>query len=250
MTEPTRRSDHITRFADAIRLPPPQGWAVPAIRWLTAWFVGNLGWIVGGLVTSIHLPEFRPPPGWTYWSLWCVGGSVVVPSLALTIAGLPIKKQHSWILFGMLSLAMCVLEEALCYLTGTGMWESRSRFFPEFLVGVGVLVGWSVGTALVLRFSRLGVWEALILCGLSGWMAEAFVIPRFAHAPLLLIWIIPLSIVSYLLLIVPGIAVVGRFLPQPPVDRRRRVRSYLAAILLPVGCWLGVAILMGLFFKL
>jgi hypothetical protein len=205
---------------------------------------------VGGLVTSIHLPEFRPPPGCSYWSLWCVGGSVVVVYLAIAVAGLPIKKQHCWILFGMLSLAMCVLEEALCYLTGTGMWESRSHFFPEFLVGVAVLMGWSLGSALVVRFSGLGVWEALILCGFSGWLAEAFVIPRFFHAPLLLIWIIPLSIVSYLLLILPGIAVVGRYLPKPPVGRQRRVRSYVAAILLPVGCWLGVAILMGIFFKL
>ena len=81
-------------------------------------------------------------------------------------------------------------------------------------------------------------------------MAEAFVIPRFVHAPLLLIWIIPLSIVSYLLLILPGIAVVGRYSPEPPLNRQRRVRSHLAAILIPVGCWLGVAILMGLFFKL
>jgi hypothetical protein len=178
-----------------------------------------------------------------------VGGSVVVVCLAIVVAKLPIKKQHSWILFGLLGLAMCVLEEALCYLTGTGMWESRSRFFPEFLVGVAVLVGWSLGTALVLRFARLGVCEALILCGFSGWMAEAFVIPRFVHAPRLLIWIIPLSIVSYLLLVLPGIAVVGRFLMQPPVDRRARVQSYLAAILIPVGCWLGMAIVMGLYFK-
>ena len=177
------------------------------------------------------------------------GGSVVVVSLALTVASLPITKQRSWIFFGILSLAMCVLEEALCYLTGTGMWESRSRFLPEFVVGVAVLMGWSVGSALVLRYSGLEVWEALILCGFSGWMAEAFVIPRFVHAPLLLIWIIPLSIVSYLLLILPGMAVVGRYLPQPEVDQRR-VRSYLAAILIPVGCWLAVAIVTGIFFKL
>jgi hypothetical protein len=214
------------------------------------WFVGNVGWIVGGLVTSIHLPEFRPPPGWAYWTLWCAGGSVVVLCFVIAVARLPIKNEYGWLAYGVLSLGMCVLEESLCYLTGTGMWESRARFFPEFVVGVAVLMGWSIGTALVLRFSRLGVWEALIICGLSGWMAEAFVIPRFVHAPLLLIWIIPLSVVSYLLLILPGIAVVGRFLPQPPVARRGRVRSYLAAILIPVGCWLGVAILMGFFFKL
>ncbi len=111
-------------------------------------------------------------------------------------------------------------------------------------------MGWSLGSALVLRFAGLEVRESLILCGFSGWLAEAFVIPRFAHAPLLLIWIIPLSIVSYLLLILPGIAVVGKYLPQPPIDRRGRVRAYLAAIFVPVGCWLGVAIFMGLFFKL
>jgi hypothetical protein len=69
-----------------------------------------------------------------------VGSSVVVVCLAIAVARLPIKKQYVWILFGVFSLAMCVLEDALCYLTGTGMWESGSRFFPEFLVGVGVLV--------------------------------------------------------------------------------------------------------------
>jgi len=249
MGEPTARHDFITRLSDAIGLPEQHGWAVPAVRWLVVWFLGNLGWIVGGLVTSIHLPEFRPPPGWTYWSLWCGGGSVVVVGLSLTFARLPIKKQHSWLLYGLLSLVMCVLEEALCYLTGSGMWENRSRFLPEFGVGVAVLMGWSVGSALVLRYSGLGIWEALILCGFSGWLAEAFIVPRFVHAPLLVIWIIPLSIVSYLLLILPGVAVVGKFLPQPPVVHRRRVRPYLAAILLPVGCWLVVAIVMGLFFR-
>ena len=160
MTEPSPRHDLITRLSDAIRLPGPQGWVDPAVRWLTVWFVGNLGWIVGGLVTSIHLPDFRPPPGWAYWSLWCVGGSVVVVGLALTIVRVPIDKRHGWFAFGVFSLAMCILEEALCYLTGTGMWESRSRFFPEFLVGVAVLMGWSVGSALVLRFNGLKVWEA------------------------------------------------------------------------------------------
>ena len=93
--------------------------------------------------------------------------------------------------------------------------------------GLAVQRSWGLGGADPLRF--------------SGWLAEAFVIPRFVHAPLLLIWIIPLSIVSYLLLILPGMAVVGRYLPQPSVDRERRVRSYLAAILVPVGCsaWRG-----------
>jgi hypothetical protein len=179
-----------------------------------------------------------------------MGGSVVVVGLSLAVARLPIKKQHVPLLFGLLSLAMCVLEETLCYLTGTGMWENRSRFLPEFAVGVAVLMGWSVGSGLVLRFCGLGAWEALILCGFSGWLAEAFVVPRFFHAPLLLIWIIPLSIVSYVLLILPGIAVVGRYLPQPAVDRPRRVRPYLTAIFLPVSCWLGAAVVMGLFFKI
>ena len=145
---------------------------------------------------------------------------------------------------------MCILEEVLCYLTGTGMWESRTRFWPEFGLGVSVLMGWTIGTGLVLRFSGLGVWEALLLCGFSGWMAEAFVVPRFIHAPLLLIWIIPLSIVSYLLLILPGMAVVGRNLPQPLVDLRGRGRRYLTALLIPVACWLGVAIAIGLFIKM
>jgi hypothetical protein len=244
------RRDFITRFSYALGLPEQHGWAVHAVPWLCVWLVGNLGWIVGGLVTSIYLPDFRPPPGWTYWILWCVGGSVVVTGLSLTAAGLRIKKEHTWLSFGLLSLAMCVLEEAFCYLTGTGMWENRSRFLPEFAVGVAVLMGWSVGTAIVLRFSGLGVWEALILCGFSGWIAEAYVVPRFVRAPLLLIWIIPLSIVSYLLLILPGMAVVGRYLPEPPVVHRRRVRPYLAAIFLPVSWWLGVAVVMGNFFKL
>ena len=154
---------------------------------------------------------------------------MVAVSLAFpSCAGAAIKGQHIWVFFGLLSLAMCILEELLCYLTGTGMWESRSRFWPEFLVWVWrYSMGWTVGSGLVLRFSGLGVWEALILCGFSGWLAEAFVVPRFVHAPLLLIWIIPLSIVSYLLLILPGMAVVRRYLPQPPVDQEKQVRSYL-----------------------
>jgi hypothetical protein len=106
-----------------------------------------------------------------------------------------------------------------------------------------------IGSGLVLRFSGLDVWEAILLCGISGWMAEAFVVPRFIHAPLLLVWIIPLSIVSYLLLILPGLAVVGRNLPHPSVVRRGRGRRYMAALVIPVGCWLLVAVVAGRFLK-
>ena len=72
---------------------------------------------------------------------------------------------------------MCVIEEALCYLAGTGMWEGRTAFWPLFGVGVAVLIGWVVGTGLVLVFFSPGPWEGLLVCGLSGWLAEAFVIP-------------------------------------------------------------------------
>lgn len=250
MNEPNDENDLVSRLTDTIGLPSPQGWAAPAVRCLTVWFVGNIGWIVGGLATSVHLPEFRPPPGWAYWSLWCVAGGVGVVSVARAVSRLPIRKQHSWLWFGVLGLGMCVLEELLCYLTGTGMWESRSRLLPEFVVGVSVLMGWTIGTGLVLRFSGLHVWETLLLCGFSGWMAEAFVVPRFIHAPLLLIWIIPLSIVSYLLLILPGMVIIGRNLPEPSIVLRGRGRRYLAALLIPVACWFGVAIVLRLFIKM
>ena len=250
MSEPSHENDLLSRLTDTIGLPRPQGWAVPAVRSLTVWFVGNIGRIVGGLATSVHLPEFRPPPGWKYWSLWCVVGGVVVATLIPVIARVRTTEWLAWFWFGMLSLGMCILEEVLCYLTGTGMWENRSRFWPEFGLGVSVLMGWTIGTGLVLQFSSLGVWEALLLCGLSGWMAEAFVVPRFIHAPLLLIRIIPLSIVSYLLLILPGMVIVGRNLPEPSIVLRGRGRRYLAALLIPVGCWFGVAIVIGLLFKM
>ncbi len=62
---PGSSEHHATaRFAHAVGLPAPQGWIVPLLRRLAVWFVGNVGWIVGGLVTAIHLPDFRPPPGW------------------------------------------------------------------------------------------------------------------------------------------------------------------------------------------
>jgi hypothetical protein len=250
MSEPGHLNDHFARLKDTFGLPRAQGWAAPAIRWLTVWFLGNLGWIVGGLATSVHLPEFRPPPGWAYWSLWCVVGGMVAATLIPVVARVRATGWLPWLWFGVSSLGMCILEEILCYLTGTGMWEGRTRFWPEFGLGVAVLMGWTIGTGLVLRFSGLGAWEALLLCGFSGWMAEAFVVPRFIHGPLLLIWIIPLSIVSYLLLILPGMVVVGRNLPQPLVVLRGRVRSYLAALLIPVGCWLAVAIVIGHFIKM
>jgi hypothetical protein len=249
MSEQSHQNDQLFRITDAIRLPGPQGWAATAVRCLTIWFIGNIGWIVGGLATSVHLPDFRPPPGWAYWSLWYVVGGVVVASLIPVISRVQATGRLPWVWFGVLSLGMCILEEVLCYLRGTGMWENRSRFWPEFGLGVSVLMGWTIGTGLVLQFSGLGVWEALLLCGLSGWMAEAFVVPRFFHAPLLLIWIIPLSIVSYLLLILPGMVVFGRDLPQPSNVQTGRGRRYSAALLLPVGCWLGVAIVIGNFAK-
>jgi hypothetical protein len=249
MNEPIHRDDLFARLSDAIGLPHPQGWAIPAVRWLTVWFLGNIGWIVGGLATSAHLPGFRPPPGWAYWSLWCLVGGVVVAVSIPVLARVRPTAWQSWLWFGLLSLAMCLLEEALCYLTGTGMWENRSRFWPEFGVGVSVLMGWVIGSGLVLRFLGLHVWEALLLCGFSGWLAEAFIVPRFIGAPLLLLWIISLSMVSYLLLILPGMAVVGRDLPQPWGAQRGRGRRYLAAVLIPVGCWFVVALVDGLFVR-
>jgi hypothetical protein len=63
----------------------------------------------------------------------------------------------------------------------------------------------------------------------------------------LLIWIIPLSIVSYLLLVLPGLAVISMDLLGPPGDVRNRGWRYLVALLVPVGCWLGVAVVLGPF---
>ena len=250
MSDIRQPNDQLSRIKEAIGLPRPEGWADTGIRCLTVWFIANLGWIFGGIATSIYLPEFRPPPGWAYWSLWCVVGGLAVAALIPIIARLRATGWPPWLLFGVLSLGMCILEEAICYLMGTGMWENRSRFWPEFGLGVSVLMGWTIGTGLVLRFSGLGVWEALLLCGLSGWMAEAFVVPRFSQAPLLLIWIIPLSIGSYLLMILPGMAVVARDLPQATIDLGGRGRRYCAALFIPFGCWVGMAIVIGFFFKL
>src|SRR4051794_33260225 len=73
----SHENDFLSRLTDAFGLPRSEGWAAAAIRCLSVWFLRNLGWIVGGLVTPIHLPEFRPSPGWAYWSLWC-GGSIGV----------------------------------------------------------------------------------------------------------------------------------------------------------------------------
>ncbi len=142
---------------------------------------------------------------------------------------------------------MCALEESLCFLTGTGMWEGRTRFWPEFGVGVAVLMAWAMGTAHVVRSGGLAVWEALLLCGLSGWLAEVFIVPRFFKAPLLVLWIIPLTIVSYLLLILPGLAVVSAGLPKTSINRRPRARGYVAALLFPVACWFAVAVLASRF---
>jgi hypothetical protein len=73
--------------------------------------------------------------------------------------------------------------------------------------------------------------------------------PSLLGAPLLLLWIIPLSMVSYLLLILPGMAVAGRDLPQPWAAQRERGRRYLVAVLIPVGCWFIVALVARLFVK-
>jgi hypothetical protein len=160
MSEPNHHNDQIIRITDTIGLPRPQGCAATAVRFLTVWFIVNLGWIVGGLATSVHLSDFRPPPGWAYWSLWCVVGGVVVATLIPVIARVRATGWPVWLWFGVLSFGMCILEEVLCYLMGTGMWENRSRFWPEFGLGVSVLMGWTIGTGLVLRFRGLGVWVA------------------------------------------------------------------------------------------
>jgi hypothetical protein len=65
-----------------------------------------------------------------------------------------------------------------------------------------------------------------------------------------LTWIIPLSIVSYLLLILPGMAIGGGDLQQSSGAPRGHGRRYLAALLIPVGCWFVVALVWGLFVKL
>ena len=54
MSEPSHRHDHLSLLTDTIGLPRPQGWAAPAVRWLTVWFVGNIGLIVG-----VPAPELR-----------------------------------------------------------------------------------------------------------------------------------------------------------------------------------------------
>lgn len=130
------------------------------------------------------------------------------------------------------------------------MWEGRTRFWPEFGVGIGVLMSWSIGAALVVRHSGLSVWPALLFCGFSGWIAEAFMVPRFFANPLLMLWIVPLSIVSYLLLILPGIAAVGPNLSPLAGDRRPRIRGYMAALFVPVSCWILAAVVISRYVKI
>ena len=118
-------------------------------------------------ITSVYLPEFRPPPGWAYWSLWCVVGGCgrrYFASSHRTGAG---NRVWPWLLFGVLSLGMCVIEEAICYLIGTGMWENRSRFWPEFGLGVLILMGWTIGTSLRIAVQR--AW------GLGGTLTLRFI---------------------------------------------------------------------------
>ena len=247
MIDPSHQTDSSSHFSCAIGVPMPQGRSRVTAACLLAWLVGNFVWIVGGLVDSQFNPVHTPPPGWVYWCVWCSGGTAMA---ALLVACVRYLRFTGWLWFFGLALAMCVLEEALCYAAGTGMWEGRTRFWPEFGVGIGVLMSWSIGTALVVRQSGLAVWPALLLCGFSGWIAEAFMVPRFFANPLLMLWIIPLSIVSYLLLVLPGIAAVGPILPPLREDRSPRTRGYLAALFVPVACWILAAVLISRYVKI
>jgi hypothetical protein len=184
MNDRSMPDDPLDRILGGLGLPAARGWARPVRKLLALGFLGYVGWLIGGGVTALHLPGHKPPPGWTYWSLWCVGGGLIAALLCRTMPRFrPAGRGSRWIGFGGLSLMMCVVEEALCYLTGTGMWEGRTGFWPLFGIGVAVLIGWVVGTGLVLLFFSPGPWEGLLLCGLSGWLAEAFVMPRFFGAP-------------------------------------------------------------------
>ena len=110
-------------------------------------------------------------------------------------------------------------------------------------------MSWSIGTALVLAEWTRGL-AGVSLRGFSGWLAEAFMVPRFFRAPLLMLWIIPLSIVSYVLLIVPGMAAVNASLARSSPEAPARTRGYLAALLVPVGCWILAAVLISRYVKI
>jgi len=77
--------------------------------------------------------------------------------------------------FFALSLIACCVEEALCYVTGSGMWEKTDRFHPEYILGVSALMGWSFGVYASGRFLRLGVLELLFVTGFAGWFQELMV---------------------------------------------------------------------------
>ena len=102
-------------------------------------------------------------------------------------------------------LLFCGLEELMCFLTGTGLWERRPRqpLFPDWFFGTAVLVTWGAYTVLMMHWLKLHRKEALYIGGLAGWIQEAFLFqPRFLAAPVLLTVIGPLVAFTYMQLFI------------------------------------------------
>jgi hypothetical protein len=134
-------------------------------------------------------------------------------------------------------LLFCGLEELMCFLTGTGLWEPRPRaaLFPAWFFGTGALVAWGAFTVLLMHLLKLHRKEALYIGGLAGWVQEAFLFqPRFFAAPVLLTVIAPLIAFTYMQLIIWPLEMYADRprVAHPPVKMGLRFLGALIGILI------------------
>jgi len=132
---------------------------------------------------------------------------------------------------------LCGLEELVCFLTGTGLWEPQPRlpFFPPWLFGAAVLVAWGAFTVLLMHLLKLHRKEALYIGGLAGWVQEAFLFqPRFFAAPVLLTVLGPLIAFTYMQLIIWPLEMYADRprVAHPPVKMGLRFLGALIGILI------------------
>lgn len=221
-----------------------------AARWVilgvgVVWLIGHLCWQV---VMSVRLFLTGEPPTVAVYGLFYslfLGGVVLVfrERIAAPLRRSPVPKVVWFLLIGLL---FCTFEEFMCYWTNSGMWTSQSQFYPQIVVGIGVLEAWVAGVYIVGRFLRLKTLELFIVTGICGWFMEVMIARPggLIAAPLLALAWLPFTVWGYSVLVLIPVALV----PGPEAVRSTGGRwwRYPVAFLIPLAILIAVAWLLSL----
>jgi len=188
----------------------------------------DFGWIY------MNPPPNHPVnPFFLYLVVFGIG--VFLLSHLLVPAAVRLRKRFGpRIVFAGIGFALAMIEEAVAYVTGSGIFQDNHHPLAFGLVQAGLpLFLWTLGVLLVLQRFTYTSTQLFVLVGLSGWICEAVIGGVLFSAPALIIAVLPVVAYSYFVLI---------YLPYRATEDLLQKKSWTfwgvsAALAVPTAFW-------------